>query len=276
MSHSIVYNIPVVMIDAYRGRSKVVRSHSPGEIADKVTREHLQEVVFIQILDLNGDIEPLMHWGEGVPVDLIVQDPQRDLPLLYRCSPLPARHPVRVSIPVVPGCSRVVKLAVSLDFAVKLEGGQPEPAVIEEMLETAAIYLHQSTVSQPIEYFHSLFLALYRQEPVTLWGIQEEDPSRVRYITDEGEETLSRRFIGLQMQQNYSSFLKEFKAQVLAEKGECFSCGFFENCCGYFKWPRKAYSCSGVKRLLQTLKDATTELKRDLAAFHDPMDKGRP
>ncbi|WP_169247682.1 hypothetical protein, partial [Candidatus Competibacter phosphatis] len=63
-------------------------------------------------------------------------------------------HPTRVIVPVAPGFGKAVKVAVSLDFAVRLEVEQPEPALIEEMAAVLEFYLHQSTVAQPIEYFH--------------------------------------------------------------------------------------------------------------------------
>ena len=219
-------------------------------------------------------IDGLMRWEHAVPVDLVVQDPEADLPLLYRYSPLLAERPVRVSVPVAPGFSKVVKLALSLNFAVKLERSQPEPAVIEELLQVAGLYLHQSTVSQPVEYIHSMFLAFYRGDPVTLWAVQEEDPPRNRYITDQGEETISRRFAGVDLKYGIASFIKEFTEELLSEKQECSDCEFFESCSGYFKWPRKEYRCDGVKALFQTLKDAAEELREDLSSFPSPEGGG--
>jgi hypothetical protein len=61
----------------------------------------------------------------------------------------------------VPGFGNVVKLAVSLNCAVKIEGGQPDESLVAELQRLARFYLHQSTVSEPIEFFHSLFLAMY-------------------------------------------------------------------------------------------------------------------
>ena len=203
----------------------------------------------------------------------MVQNIEADLPLLYRYAPLLAERPVRVSVPVAAGFSKVVKLALSLNFAVKLEVSQPEPALIEELLRVATLYLHQSTVSQPVEFIHSIFLGFYNRTPVTLWAIQEEDPALVRYVTDLGAETLSQRFAGVEFKYGVSSFIKEFTAALLSEKHECGDCAFFENCAGYFKWPRRAYRCDGVKTLFQTLQAAAEELRADLAAFNSPVDE---
>ena len=132
MIESIVYNIPATRIEAYRGRDLIVRSHDPSELLKKLVLGDLKRIACLQILGTGGSIDPLLRWGPSIPVDLVVQDPEADLPLLYRYAPLPADRPVRVSVPVVPGFSKIVKLALSLNFAVKLEISQPEPALIEE------------------------------------------------------------------------------------------------------------------------------------------------
>ncbi len=270
-----VYNIPAAMIEAFRGRDLIVRSHDPAEILQRLLPDDLERLAYLQILGTGGAIDPLMRWGPSIPVDLVVQNLVADLPLLYRYSPLLAERPVRVSIPVAAGFSKVVKLALSLNFAVKLEVSQPEPALIEELLRVATLYLHQSTVSQPVEFIHSIFLGFYKGTPGTLWAIQEEDPAHFRYVTDEGEETLSRRFAGVELQYGVASFIKEFTADLLSEKQECGDCEYFENCAGYFKWPRREYRCDGVKALFQTLQAAAEELKADLASFNTPGEEDR-
>ena len=275
MIESIVYNIPATMVEAYRGRDLIVRSHDPSEMVQRLNIEDMARISNLQILGTGGDIDSLMHWDHPVPVDLVVQYPEADLPLLYRYSPLLAERPVQVSVPVAAGFSKVVKLALSLNFAVKLEVSQPEPALIEELLRVATLYLHQSTVSQPVEFIHSIFLGFYNRNPVTLWAIQEEDPALIRYVTDQGAEILSQRFAGVELKYGVTSFIKEFTEELLSEKQECCDCGFFKNCSGYFKWPRKEYRCDGVKSIFQRLKDAADELRADLASFHTPKGEDR-
>jgi len=275
LTKSIVYNIPATRIEAYRGRHLIVRSPDPSEVLQRLAQEDLERLAYLQILGAGGSIAPLLRWGPSIPVDLVVQNIEADLPLLYRYAPLPADRPVRVSVPVVPGFSKVVKLALSLNFAVKLEISQPEPALIEELLRVATLYLHQSTVSQPVEFIHSIFLGFYNRNPVTLWAIQEEDPDLFRYVTDLGEETLSRRFSGVELKYGVASFIKEFTAALLSEKQECGNCAFYESCAGYFKWPRREYRCDGVKALFRTLQTAAEELRADLAAFDTPGEENR-
>ena len=174
----------------------------------------LKRLAYLQILGTGGAIDSLMRWEHSIPVDLVVQHPESDLPLLYRYAPLIADRPVRVSVRVAAGFSKVVKLALSLNFAVKLDICQPEPALIEELLQVATLYLHQSTVSQPIEFIHSIFWAFTTESPVTIWAIQEEDPAYVRYITDLGVETLSRRFAGAALKYGVASFIQGIHRSV--------------------------------------------------------------
>jgi hypothetical protein len=275
VTNPLTYDIPASLVAAYRGRTMIIRSPDPAAIVTGVTAEDLETVSFIKLLSLEGDVDCLVGWGDSIPVDLVVADSCRDLPLLYRCAPLRATHPIRVSVPLAPGFANVVKLAVSLNFAVKIEGGQPDEALVAELQRLARFYLHQSTVSEPIEFFHSLFLALYHHDPVTLWTIQEEDPSLLRYITDQGEETLPGRLAGVAFNQGFAAFVQDLQDGVAGETGECVNCNFLRQCQGYFKWPRREYRCDGVKALLQILKSAAEELRADVASFPAPGESGR-
>jgi hypothetical protein len=232
-----------------------------------LSEKDLERLSSIQLLSLLSEVDNLTQWGEAVPVELVMSEPATEFPRLYRYSGLLATHPIRIVIPVVPGFSKAVKVAGALHFAVKLDVEQPEPPLIAEMAQVLDVYLHHSTVSQPIDYFHSTLLALYHHEPLTLWTIQGEDPAYSRYITDQGEETISRRFVGRPVQGEIGSFVERFTKELLSEKRECCECQFFEHCGGYFKWPHKAFHCDGVKTLFRTLKDAAGTLREELDAF---------
>jgi hypothetical protein len=125
-------------------------------------------------------------------------------------------------------------------------------------------YLHHTSVSQPVEFFHTALLSFYHQAPATLWAIQEEDPADVRYVTADGRETIARRPVGVCVTGDLGSFVADCQKALLAERGECCSCAFFAHCGGYFKWPRTDYDCSGVKMLFRTLRDASEALRHDL------------
>jgi hypothetical protein len=263
----LTYNVPAARLTDFRGRRLVLRSHDPGEIVACLSEEDMQNVAYVQLLSLDADVDDLIAWGENVPIDVVLRDPAAEFPLLYRFARLLETHPVRVSIPVVTGFSKAVKLAVSLNLAVKLEMvRQPDPGLVEELASVLDLYLHRTTVSQPVEWVHSLFLSFYSGQPTTLWSVQEEDPAQVRYVTEEGEETISPRFADLPLPHRPDAFVAEYQRELLAANGECARCEFFEPCGGYFKWPDRAYSCDGVRSLFRTLRDASVELQQDVEA----------
>jgi hypothetical protein len=261
----VVYNIPAKLVEAYRGRRVIARSNDPSELAQHLSQADLNNVLYVQLHSLNVEVEALTRWKESVPVDIVMGDPAREFPLLYKFSMLHDKHPVRVSIAVRPGFEKAVKLALALNFAVKLEVGQPDAALVQELADVLDLYLHRANVMQPVEYFHSIFLSLYHQEPSSLWFIQEEDPTQFRFITDEGEEMVSQRFAGNYLKDKAGAGEQAFA--LPGEKSECDTCEFFACCGGYFKWPDKEFSCEGVKTLFGTLNGAAEELRTDVNAF---------
>ena len=266
MTDPLVYNIPARMIDAYRGRNLIIRSSLPAELADCLPRVAVSRLRFIQLLSVSADSSALEGAGENVPLEIFLGDPGQ-YQRLYDFTNLLDTHPVRIAIRVVPGFSKAVKLATSLNYAVKLEIEQHDEILIEEIESVLDLYLHRSYVRHPIEFFQSLLLCLYRNEPVSLWEIAEESPAQVRFITDDGEETISKRFAGVRLAVKLNKFVDTFAQELISEKRECHDCEFFSFCSGYFKWPDKAYSCAGVKRVFRTLVSASQEVREDLASY---------
>jgi hypothetical protein len=191
-------------------------------------------------------------------------NPAVDFRFLYRFRNLLDKHPIRVSISVKPGFPSAVKLALALNFAVKLEVGQPDRPLIEELSEVLNHYLHRSIVSQPVEYFHSIFLSFYHQEPSSLWFIQEEDPDQIRFVSDDGTESLSTRFGSVGQNAARLSLAQVIKHVPSGARIECDDCEFLDRCGGYFKWPDRSFSCDGVKELFRTIQQAAAELTNDL------------
>jgi len=265
--NEVAYNIPTSQVGAYKGHALIVRSRDPLEWLQALPDDTLADVPYLQLHSLSADLEPLLHWGEGVPIELVVQDPTAEFPLLYACTKLLDRHPVRVSIPLRPGFGQAVKLAVSLQFGVQLRVTLPDSIPIDELNQILNFYLHHATASQPIDFIHSLFFAFHDEEPVTLWEIQEEDPALFRCVDDQGKEHLPGRLAQMEFGGNKARFLDEFKTVVLAQESECSGCPFFRNCAGYFKWPDPDYRCDGVKSLFRLLQHAAAELKKDLEQY---------
>jgi len=261
----LTYDIPIALTAVYRGERTIIRIYDPAEIDDKISSGLAGDIACLRILSPDGVIDPLRRHFPGLPVEFELHDPCKKLPLLYRYAPLLSDRPVRVSIPLLPGFGSAVKLAASLNFAVKVCGGQPDQPLVEEMLRIADYYLRRPAVTEPIDFFHSLFLAFYHHDPVTLWAIQDEDPAVVRYVDDHGNEALHPRLSG-GGGKPVTRFMEEL-ADDIASGNECAGCEFVVNCHGYFKRPRKEYRCDGIREVLRTLKDAAGELRRDLASF---------
>jgi hypothetical protein len=268
MNNEVVYNVPASQVGAYQRHRLIVRSRDPLEWIQAFPDDTLADVPYLQLLSLSANLEPLLHWGEGVPVELVVHDPTAEFPSLYGCANLLDRHPVRVSIPLMPGFDQAVRLAVSLQFGVRLRVTQPDAIPIDELRNILHFYLHHSTASQPIDFIHSLFFAFHDEEPVTLWEIQEEDPSLFRYVDDQGKEQLPGRLAQMEFGGDKARcFLDEFKKAALTPESECSACLFFQNCAGYFKWPNPDYRCTGVISLFRLLQDAASELRTDLEQY---------
>ena len=273
---AVVYDIPVHLVAAYSGRPMIVRSESPAELVSALGEKELENLVGVRLLSLAADVDPLAAWGYSIPVELAMRQPETEFSFLYRHAKLLDKHPVRVSIPVVNGFSKAIKVATALQFAVKLEINQPDPMAVEEARTVLDFYLHHSSVTQPVEFFHSALLAFYHHDPVTLWDIMEEDPARLRFVTDDCVETIARQHDDVNILKcDLDSFMSLFKEELLAGRGECCGCEFFNNCMGYFKWPRRGFSCVGVKKLLGAIKEAANELRQDLEALPEAEEGAR-
>jgi hypothetical protein len=272
LTNPLIYNIPAKEIESYRGRNVIVRSSVPSDIVYCLWRVEQNSVRFIQLLNTPYDASDLEGCGAGVPIEIALKDPATEFSKLYNYTNLIDSHPVRVAIPALPGFSKAARLAVSLNFDVKLELGQPDSFLIEELEGVLDFYLHRPNVHQPVEFFHSTLLSFFRNEPMSLWEVAEEDPSQVRYLTDDGQETIAKRFAGTAVDGPLDDFVDRYGHELLDEGRECASCEFFSRCGGFFKWPDKSYDCSGVKKLFRTLQGAAEELRNDLTSHREPRE----
>lgn len=264
---AVVYNIPLSQLVKYRQLDLIVRSERPQALVDGIDRQQLQHIAYVQLLSLPVNTDCLIHWAPGLAIELVLEQPGTNFPQLYRYAKLIDNHPVRVAIPVEDGFEKAVKLALSLQFAVRLQIGQPAAELLPPLINTLDDYLHRPTVALPLEFFHSLLLAFCREESIDLWRVQEEDPALLRYVDDTGTEQLPGKLAVQEFTDSAEpdDFVERWAADRLQEGGECSTCSFFAQCRGYFKWPQRDYDCSGVKTLLQTLRQAGEELRRDLA-----------
>ncbi|TVQ94171.1 MAG: hypothetical protein EA400_01595 [Chromatiaceae bacterium] len=248
--------VPAALFARFSGQPTILSTSDPAAPPALFGTDPPADLSFIQLNGLTGDMAPLAHWGNGVPLDLVMSDPLAELPFLYRCADLLARHPVRITIAFRPGLGRAVKLALSLGFAVRLHGHQPTTEALAEARQALADYLHNPTVAQPVEPFHSLLISFLHATPVQLWSLLERDPARVREIDERGEPAPGQG----------PTSVAAFRAALLAAGGECCDCRYLSRCDGYFKWPRGDYACTGVKRLLGDIEAAASALQADLDA----------
>ena len=121
---TVVYNIPVHLVPAYRGHEILGRSQDPTALVHALPDGDIEKLVSVQILSLSADVDALADWGYGVPVELIMLSPETEFPLLYRHAKLLDKHPVRVSIPALPGLFTAVKGGVS-ELLMPCQMGRP-------------------------------------------------------------------------------------------------------------------------------------------------------
>ena len=267
---SIIYNIPAELIEGYRGRRIIVRAYDPAKLVSSLSGRGLENLHFVQILTLAADATALAAWGEGVPIDLVMYEPEVELARLHNHAKLLNKHPVRVSIPVRRGLADAIKAAISLQFAVRLTVGQPRSDEIAQMLESLKIYQEKSAAAQPVEFYQSTMQAIFRHTDENLWAIQEEDPAKYRYVTSQGQEIISPRFLEARPYpgKRLDSFVTDFHQSLIKERRECSHCEFVDHCMGYFKWPNKDFICAGgVRELFSRLKNAAGDLTYDMEEY---------
>ena len=266
------YNIPTSLVDSFRDEKIIIRSKSASELVGSLAEVDRDQLAYLQLLSVE-DAAPLSKLSESVSLDLVMQS-ESDFSHLYRFAELGKFHPVRVTVPLSRGCTRTVKLALSLDFPVRLQVARLDDTLVDELTRILEYYLHHRTASQPIDFFHGVLTANYLNQAVTIWDIQEENPAYYRYVTESGKIEFPRPFSESYRPDDGACFLDDYKMQLLLEQGDCSACLFFSTCLGYFKIPDKHFDCRRVKKLFQMIKDASTELKSSLRDFDSQSAEG--
>lgn len=210
---------------------------------------------WLQVEGLLGDAEVwaiAAHGPVTIPLDVIVSDPAGEFSSLYRLADVRLVRDVRVTMPVMPGCMKALRLASSLQLPTRLLPGQPSVESLNELSHAVDFYLHDPMVDAPIEFLHSLFAVFLGTEEGTLWTFLEEDPDVFRRHAGDGQEVIPRNFVANHL------------AQLVEHEAECVTCRWQTVCEGYFKWPDPAYSCAGVKEIFAVLEAAAEEIRHDL------------
>jgi len=220
-------------------------------------REPAPGVEWLQVEGLIGDPEVWAVAAQGdidIPLDVVLDDPATEFSSLYRLVDVRLARSVRLTMPAKPGLMKGLRMAASLNLAVRILPGQPDPATLEELGLAAEFYLHDSMVESPIEFFHSL-LALFRGKAEgTLWSFLEQDPATYSHRDPDGKPLRP------------VDFVESHLAALIESAAECESCRWQSACAGYFKSPDPSYDCAGVKQLLATIEEAANEIGSEIAS----------
>jgi hypothetical protein len=197
-------------------------------------------------------------WPTGAGLDVVLGDPQREAPLLYDLARLRHDRPLRVTIEAVPGVATASRVAIGLQFPVRLLARQPAPAVVAELATVLDLYLHDPQCKQPVEFFHSALARRVHDAQTTLWTALEHDPGVHRRVADDGRPDPTAP-------PHDTDFVAAHLAKLVDDGAACASCPFREPCAGWFKWPDPSYDCTAAVGLLRQVEDAAAALTRDLA-----------
>ena len=252
MNH-IIYNVPAALAAEYPGRKKIVRLRDDSDIKSLLHLSDFADVVCLQLpVNLKGAELLRSRKFALLPLDVIVTHPVEQFPLLHEFSQFSS---VRATIRILPGLSQAVRAAASLNFTVKLEHGHADHDAADEVLEVLDFYLHNPTVAQPIEYFHSVLMSLIHGNAISLWDIQEEELGRFRYITNGRQELFLGRFAKIDLTVETGTLVERFSRHFFSASGLCSECDFLPVCQGYFKCPDKAFDCAGHQAVFHTLRE---------------------
>jgi hypothetical protein len=196
-------------------------------------------------------------WPEGVPLDVVLEDPSREAAGLYGLNPIARQRPVRVTIPGRPGAARASRIAMALQLPVRLLALQPSPAVLAELEEVLELYLHGAQTSAPVEFFHSALAWSLHGDAPPAWFALELDPDGFPRVGDDPAGAG-------QWPPAEAGFVQARLGHLVDGGAECAACRFRQWCQGFFKWPDPAYSCDGVTRLLARIEQSGAQLARDL------------
>ena len=247
--------LPASLAEEMREGPFVVVVRSRAEFL-RWLRAPLPGLEWIQVEDLLTDQEVWGTAAQGpspVPLDVILADPAAEFANLYRLVDVRIVRGVRVTMPVVPGFMKALRLAVSLGLPVRLLPGQPSTDALVELRAAAEFYLHDPSVEAPIEFFHSVFAAMRGANAGSLWSILEQDPALITHTDPEGPAPLAEAYVPARLR------------SLLEQGAECAECQWQALCSGYFKQPDPTYSCAGIKPIFAGLAAAAEEMQRDLA-----------
>lgn len=109
-----IYNITLALLDQYQNSRLIVRAKNPALLVSSLSAERVADLVLVQLLDVSSDMDVLLSWMPGLPIEIVLSDPQSEAGKLYRVVQLLRSHPVRVVIPLVKGFSTGIRWCYAL------------------------------------------------------------------------------------------------------------------------------------------------------------------
>lgn len=249
-----MHNAPVGWALAHPAAPVVVRATTAEEVV-VVSSLHPERIVAIEVTPGLAGAE----WPEGVPLDVVLEDPAREAAGLYALNAIARRRAVRVTIPGRPGIARAARVAMALQLPVRLLTPQPSPGVLAELDEVLELYLHGPQTAAPVEFLQSALACCLHGDAAPAWIALEVDPYWFPRVDGEATETPAWPPPVAE-----PGFLQARLAGLVEAGAECAACRFREWCQGFFKWPEPAYACAGVVRLLARIEESAAQLARDL------------
>lgn len=249
-----VSNVPAGCAEAHPVGPLVLRVSGRDDVPLAATVAP-ERVVWVEIpLHLADE-----RWPPGMPLDVIVAEPRIEAAPLHALSRVRHEHPLRVTLPVVPGVARAGRVAMALQLPVRLLPFRASDEALAELHELLDIYLHDARTEAPVEFFHSALAHWLHGEPTTLWQSLEQDPAHYPRFgsVPEGSAPIAPP--------RDAAFVATRLARLVEEDGECAACRFRSVCGGYFKWPDAAYACAPVLPVLARLEEAAAQVRRDLS-----------
>lgn len=197
------------------------------------------------------------EWPDGVPLDVVLEDPAGEAASLYTLNTISRQRPVRITIPGRRGLARASRIAMALGFPVRLLTPQPSADVLADLHEVLKVYLHGAQTSAPVEFLQSALAWWLHGDSPPAWITLELDPDWFAHVdTDAVNASASPAC--------EPGFVQAHLAPLVDAGAECASCRFRAWCQGFFKWPVAAYDCGGIVRLLTRVEESAAQLARDL------------
>ncbi len=168
---------------------------------------------------------------------------------------------------------RNINFLTGLDILVHIDMTKP---VQDEnaLLQAVDFYLHNPMLRTPIEPIHNLLVTMNRRRGRTLWSTELENVKTNFYVSDQGEVSLSSRWIENDMKygtldDSVKDFMKSelynklatLKEEMFRSKSSCVFCGNLDVCKGFLRAIDSEWPCDIWKKVFNILQGAVREGK---------------